>query len=88
MSHEYKVGDRVISLFGRELIAKATVCYVNESHPMSSEIGIAYDEPIGVHDCGGHCESGHGYWAFVSDLIPALSKKASEREYILNQGGK
>lgn len=82
MSHGYKVGDRVISLYGPELFAKATVCYVNGSHPMRLDIGIAYDEPIGVHDCWGHCEEGHGYWVEASDLIPEPSKKASEREYI------
>lgn len=82
MSHEYKVGDRVISLYGPGMFAKATVCYVDESQPINSEIGIAYDEPIGAHSCGGRCESGHGYWAFASDLIPAHSPKASEREYI------
>ena len=29
MSHEYKVGDRVISLYGPEMFAKATVCYAD-----------------------------------------------------------
>lgn len=82
MSHKYKVGDRVIHLHGSEMFAKATVCCVNEPHPVGLEIGIAYDKPIGVHDCEGHCESGHGYWALTSDLIPEPSKKASEREYI------
>lgn len=81
MSHEYKVGDRVISLYGREMFAKATVCYADGSQ-LYDGVGIAYDEPIGTHNCGGHCESGHGYWALVSDLIPEPSKKASEREYI------
>lgn len=78
MSHGYKVGDRVISLSGPKMFAKATVCYVDEFYP----IGIAYDEPIGAHDCEGHCEEGHGYWVGESDLIPEPSKKASEREYI------
>lgn len=78
MSHGYKVGDRVISLCGPEMFAKATVCYTGEFPP----VGIAYDEPIGIHDCGGHCESGHGYWIGASNLIPEPSKKASEREYI------
>lgn len=82
MSHEYKVGDRVISLYGPKTFAKATVCCVGEPLPAGLEIGIAYDEPIGVHDCSGHCESEHGYWVEASDLIPAPSKKASEREYI------
>ena len=82
MSHRYKVGDRVISLYGPKMFAKATVCYVDESLPAGLGIGIAYDEPIGIHDCGGHCEEGHGYWVGESDLIPELSKKASEREYI------
>lgn len=82
MSHGYKVGDRVINLSGPKMFAKATVCYVGKSHPVGLDIGIAYDEPIGVHDCSGHCEMGHGYWVDASDLIPALSKKASEREYI------
>ena len=82
MSHRYKVGDRVISLYGPELFAKATVCYVNGFHPTRLDIGIAYDEPIGVHDCCGHCEEGHGYWVEASDLIPEPFKKASEREYI------
>lgn len=77
MSHGYKVGDRVIHLYGPEMFAKATVCYAGENY-----IGIAYDEPIGAHDCEGHCEEGHGYWVSESDLIPEPSKKASEREYI------
>lgn len=80
MSHGYKVGDRVINLSGPKMFAKATVCYVGEQYP--NHIGIAYDEPIGTHNCGGHCESEHGYWVLVSDLIPEPSKKASEREYI------
>lgn len=77
MSHGYKVGDRVISLCGPGMFAKATVCYVDGNY-----IGIAYDEPIGAHDCEGHCEEGHGYWVSESDLIPEPFKKASEREYI------
>lgn len=77
MSHGYKVGDRVISLCGPEMFAKATVCYVDENY-----IGIACDEPIGGHDCEEHCEEGHGYWVSELDLIPEPSKKASEREYI------
>lgn len=77
MSHGYKVGDRVINLYGPKMFAKATVCCVDEN-----DIGIAYDEPIGAHDCGGYCEKGHGYFVNASDLIPEPSKKASEREYI------
>lgn len=77
MSHGYKVGDRVISLCGPGMFAKATVCYVDENY-----IGIAYNEPIGAHDCEGHCEEGHGYWVSESDLIPEPFKNASEREYI------
>lgn len=80
MSYGYKVGDRVISSYGPGMFAKATVCYVGE--PSYWEIGIAFDEPIGAHDCEGHCEEGHGYWVNASDLIPEPSKKASEREYI------
>ena len=82
MSHGYKVGDRVISLYGPEMFAKATVCYVDESTLSDYGIGTAFDKPVGVHDCEGHCEEGHGYWVSESDLIPELSKKASEREYI------
>lgn len=77
MSHGYKVGDRVIHLCGPKMFAKATVC-----HADGNCIGIAFDEPVGVHDCEGHCEKGHGYWVSESDLIPEPSKKASEREYI------
>lgn len=77
MSHGYKVGDRVINLSGPKMFAKATVCYVGKN-----DIGIAYDEPIGVHNCEGHCEEGHGCWVSESDLIPEPFKKASEREYI------
>lgn len=80
MSHGYKVGDRVISLCGPGMFAKATVCYVDEA--IYYGIGIAFDEPVGVHDCEGHCEEGHGYWVIESDLIPEPFKKASEREYI------
>ena len=80
MSHGCKVGDRVISSCGPELFAKATVCCADEQH--LNYIGIAFDEPIGAHDCEGHCEEGHGYWVQASDLIPEPSKKASEREYI------
>lgn len=82
MSHGYKVGDRVIHLYGPKRFAKATVCYVDESTLSDYGIGIAYDEPIGAHDCEGHCEKGHGYWVRALDLIPEPSKKASEREYI------
>ena len=89
MSHGYKVGDRVISLSepvmslsGPKMFAKATVCCVDEPLPAGLKIGIAFDEPIGIHDCEGHCESGHGYWIGASNLIPEPSKKASEREYI------
>ena len=78
MSHGYKVGDRVITLCGPKMFAKATVCYVDGYFG----IGIAFDEPIGVHNCEGHCEEGHGYWVIESDLIPEPFKKASEREYI------
>lgn len=80
MSHKYKVGDRVISLSGPKMFAKATVCYADEQYP--NDIGIAYDEFIGMHNCVGHCKSGHGYWIDASNLIPEFSKKASEREYI------
>ena len=82
MSHKYKVGDRVISLCGPEMFAKATVCYTGEPLLIDLDIGIAYDEPIGAHDCMGYCEEGYGYWVEASDLIPEPSKKASEREYI------
>lgn len=80
MSYEYKVGDRVISLCEPGMFAKATVCCVNGLSYLG--IGIAYDKPIGIHDCEGHCERGHGYWVSEPDLIPEFSKKASEREYI------
>lgn len=82
MSHGYKVGDRVINLYGPKMFAKATVCYVDESPLSDWGIGIAFDEPIGAHDCEGHCEEGHGYWVSESDLIPEPFKNASEREYI------
>ena len=82
MSHGYKVGDRVINLYGPKMFAKATVCYVDESPLSDYGIGIAFDEPVGMHDCEGHCEEGHGYWVIESDLIPEPFKKASEREYI------
>lgn len=78
MSHGYKVGDRVIHLYGPKRFAKATVCYADGY----CGIGIAFDELIGVHNCYGHCEEGHGYWVSESALIPEPSKKASEREYI------
>lgn len=81
MSHGYKVGDRVINLCGPKMFAKATVCCVGD-FLTGMEIGIAFDEPIGVHDCHGHCEEGYGFWVGESDLIPEFSKKASEREYI------
>lgn len=80
MSHGYKVGDRVIDLYGPKRFAKATVCCMDEQY--LDYIGIAFDEPIGAHDCEGHCEEGHGYWVSESDVIPEPSKKASEREYI------
>lgn len=82
MSYEYKVGDRVISLYNPEMFAKVTVCCVNESSLINPTIGVAFDEFIGTHDCGGCCEIGHGYWVLASDLIPESFKKASEREYI------
>lgn len=82
MSHGYKVGDRVISLYKPEMFTKATVCYTGELPLIGWDVGIAYDEPIGIHNCRGHCEEGHELWVSESDLIPEPSKKASEREYI------
>lgn len=81
MENSFKVGDRVRCIkdvenypSGGKLGTIYNVC--------SSYIGVAFDEEISGHTCNGICADGHGLWCFASELIPAVFKKASEREYI------
>lgn len=81
MKNSFKVGDRVRCIgdvdgypSGGKL---GTICYV-----VGLCVGVAFDEEISGHTCCGICADGHGLWCFASELIPAVFKKASEREYI------
>lgn len=81
MENSFKVGDRVRctrDVDGYPSGGKlGTICYV-----AGLRVGVAFDEEISGHTCGGICVDGHGLWCFASELIPAVFKKASEREYI------
>ena len=81
MKNSFKVGDRVRCikdvcgyLSGGKL---GTVCGIQNLY-----VGVAFDEKISGHTCTGLCADGHGLWCFAEELIPAVFKKASEREYI------
>lgn len=81
MENSFKVGDRVRCIKDVENYPSGgklgTICDVDGSY-----IGVAFDEEISGHTCGGICVDGHGLWCSASELIPAVFKKASEREYI------
>ena len=87
MENSFKVGDRVRCikdvdgfLSGGKL---GTICNIDHLH-----LGVAFDEAVSVlgflgHSCNGLCADGHGLWCPASELVPAVFKKASEREYII-----
>lgn len=81
MENSFKVGDRVRCIKDVENYPSGgklgTICNV-----CSSYIGVAFDEEISGHTCGGTCIDGYGLYCYASELIPAVFKKASEREYI------
>ena len=87
MENSFKVGDRVRCikniygyLSGEKL---GTVCSIQ-----NLRVGVAFDEEVHClrgwsgHTCNGLCADGHGLWCSAEELIPAVFKKTSEREYI------
>ena len=82
MENSFKVGYRVRCIRDVDGFSSGgklgTICYV-----CSSYIGVAFDEEISGHTCVGICADGHGLWCHASELVPAVFKKASEREYII-----
>lgn len=56
---DFKIGDRVVFCTpGMNWSgAHGTVCALN-----LDALGIAFDEPIGFHNCGGTCQDKHGMW--------------------------
>lgn len=81
MENSFKVGDRVRCIKDVDNYPSegklGTICNVS-----SSLIGVVFDEEILGHTCNGTCIDGYGLWCLASELIPAVFKKASEREYI------
>lgn len=82
MENSFKVGNRVRCIRDVDGFSSGgklgTICYV-----AGLRIGVAFDEEISGHTCAGICADGHGLWVQVSELVPAVFKKASEREYII-----
>lgn len=62
----FKIRDRVVyqlensSYSGRH----GTVCALKDGL-----FGVAFDEPVGLHSCGGACEIGYGKWASPYALV-------------------
>lgn len=81
MENSFKVGDRVRCIKDVDGFSSGgklgTICNIDHLR-----LGVAFDEEISGHTCNGICADGHGLWCFASELIPAVFKKASEREYI------
>lgn len=81
MENSFKVGDRVRCI--KDVVGFSsggklgTICNIDHLR-----LGVAFDEEVSGHTCNGICADGHGLWCFASELIPAVFKKASEREYI------
>ena len=62
---EFKVGDRVRKVSGRNAGAIGTVKYVRENTDI---FVIEFDEPFVVYDCDGHVKVYHGWWCFEDDI--------------------
>lgn len=81
MENSFKVSDRVRCIKDVDGFSSGgklgTICNIDHLR-----LGVAFDEEISGHTCNGICADGHGLWCFASELIPAVFKKASEREYI------
>lgn len=81
MENSFKVGDRVRCIKDVDGFSSGgklgTICNIDHLR-----LGVAFDEEVSGHTCNGICADGHGLWCFASELIPAVFKKASEREYI------
>ncbi len=86
MENSFKVGDRVRCIKDVDGFSSGgklgVICRID-----NVSMGVAFDEEIfnciyPGHTCGGFCADGHGLWCPSDDLVPAIFKKASEREYI------
>lgn len=82
MENSFKVGDRVRCIKDVDGFSSGgklgTICNIDHLR-----LGVAFDEEVSGHTCNGICADGHGLWCFASELVPAVFKKASEREYII-----
>ena len=62
---EFKVGDRVRKVSGKNEGAIGTVKYVRENN---DTFAIEFDESFGGHDCDGYAKMYHGWWCYEDDL--------------------
>lgn len=87
MENSFKVGDRVRCI--KDVVGFSsggklgTICNIDHLR-----LCVAFDEEVSAsrflgHSCNGLCADGHGLWCHASELVPAVFKKASEREYII-----
>ena len=62
----FEIGDRVVFSTSKTTWTgkHGTVCALH-----LDSLGIAFDEPIGMHDCGGTCKNGHGMWIGKSHFV-------------------
>lgn len=57
---------KVKKAYGPQEGDTGTVCYVS----LTSRIGVAFDEiRFGLHDLGGKCQDGYGWWLVESEGI-------------------
>jgi NADH:ubiquinone oxidoreductase subunit F (NADH-binding) len=78
MKNEFKVGDRVRYIgngFNLSVGETGTVCYADEG-----SVGVAWDIPhFFMHDCCGHCSSGHGW--FIQTYNIEAAQPEPEQDY-------
>ena len=67
MKHVFQVGDRVAAKIdnveGFEKIKRGDLGIVVVVYE-DGQCGVGWDEDVDGHDCGGHCEFGHGVFCF------------------------
>lgn len=77
----WNIGDRVVSLVdhpeGKSTIVSGMsgyICSFNEIRARNgySSVGVCWDENIRGHNCGGHCEDGHGWYVYEDSIAPEL----------------
>ena len=70
----FEIGDRVtvdpfINVRVGNLGVKADDDLVGTVCSLDGMVGVAFDEDIGGHDCGGRCEKGHGWYLHKEWLV-------------------